>query len=304
MPDNGQFPDEGFEKRFEDLGAHVEYPPTPDLAATVRERIEEENRQRPGVTGWVAAAVVVLLILPVLVGLVMSGGGMGGSASGGGVGGGGAVGSSGQSGGSDSTSEQAASGAPEQTLMEDTEMLEETAFRGGSEGDLADSAVGSAVGSADGSTASLGGAFGFGELLPLKEARSREDPRLLVPTASGFERPDEVYAASGADDYVLVYRARDYSPALGETDIGLILTETDNDVGAFLENVPPNDLDRVAVAGERGYWSRDVVGTTPPPGTAVNLPGNVLIWERDGRVLWLQANIERDRAVSIAESVR
>ena len=276
MPDNGQFPEDGFERRLEDLGDHVEYPPTPDLTATVRERIEGENRQRSGVGGWVAAAVVVLLILPVLVGLVMSGGGgMAGSA-----GSGGAVGGSGQGGGSGSTGGDAASGAPE-----DTEMLEETASGG-------ESAV-------------YGIVLDFGRLVSLEEARNHEE-RLLLPTASGLERPDEIFVGRSIrkGDFVLVYDARNDLPPLGGMDIGLILTETDGGAKPFLEDGPPTDLERVEVNGERAYWSPDGVGTTPQFGTAERLPGNVLIWIQDGRALRLQANIEKEEALRIAESIR
>jgi hypothetical protein len=34
MPDNGQSPENEFDRHLEDLGDHVEYPPTPDLAAS------------------------------------------------------------------------------------------------------------------------------------------------------------------------------------------------------------------------------------------------------------------------------
>lgn len=88
MPYNGQSPENEFDRRLEDLGDHVEYPPTPDLAASVREGLQGENRQRPSLAGWVAAAVVVLISLPILAGIVFSGG----------SGGGGAVGSSSGSG--------------------------------------------------------------------------------------------------------------------------------------------------------------------------------------------------------------
>ena len=48
MPDNGRFSDREIERDLRDLGARIEYPPTPDLAQAVRRRIEEED------TGWQA----------------------------------------------------------------------------------------------------------------------------------------------------------------------------------------------------------------------------------------------------------
>ena len=42
MPDSGRFPDRDIERDLRDLGARIEYPPTPDLAQAVRRRIDEE----------------------------------------------------------------------------------------------------------------------------------------------------------------------------------------------------------------------------------------------------------------------
>jgi hypothetical protein len=89
------------ERRMEDelreLGAHVEYPQTPDLARTVRSRIDEEASPSRGGRFWarfsspslaVAAALVLLVALPIfspaardaLDSLFASGSGAGGSA--------------------------------------------------------------------------------------------------------------------------------------------------------------------------------------------------------------------------------
>lgn len=93
MPDNGQPPDNEFEQELREAGAHIEYPPTPDLASTVRARIEEDepahSPPRPFFLApkWVAAAVLVVITLPALAGLVtMAGGGAGGGSAAGGAG--------------------------------------------------------------------------------------------------------------------------------------------------------------------------------------------------------------------------
>ena len=44
MPDNGRFSEEEIEQRLSDLGARVEYPPTPDVASTVRLKLDEEEQ--------------------------------------------------------------------------------------------------------------------------------------------------------------------------------------------------------------------------------------------------------------------
>lgn len=43
MPDNGRFSDGELERDLRDLGARIEYPPTPDLAQAVRRQIDEED---------------------------------------------------------------------------------------------------------------------------------------------------------------------------------------------------------------------------------------------------------------------
>lgn len=75
MPDSGRFSDRDIERDLRDLGARIEYPPTPDLTQAVRRQIEEEaagqhlprNGYWPSFLspGWaaVAAAVVVIFVV-------------------------------------------------------------------------------------------------------------------------------------------------------------------------------------------------------------------------------------------------
>ncbi len=221
MPDNGQSPENEFDRRLEDLGDHVEYPPTPDLAASVREGLQGKDRRRPSLAGWVAAAVVVLISLPVLAGIVFSGG----------SGGGGAVGSSsnsGDSGGGGAAMESA--DAPAETTSDSSAMKEETPAD--SEEDMivekeADQGLSESAGETATSTASPGAGFGFGEGIPFREARELSDPPLLLPTSSEYKRPDEIYVGRppNQDDFVLVYAPREALPQLGDSDVGAILTE-------------------------------------------------------------------------------
>ncbi|HEX5848932.1 MAG TPA: hypothetical protein VFY59_07015 [Rubrobacter sp.] len=72
MPDDGRFSDEELEQRLRDLGARMEYPPTPDVAGTVRRELDEEARSTrprrslgwpPFLTPrWTAAAAALLVI--------------------------------------------------------------------------------------------------------------------------------------------------------------------------------------------------------------------------------------------------
>src|SRR3990170_4683976 len=61
-------PDRDLERELRELGSHVEYPPTPDLARTVRGRLDEGEEPAPRrfrlplpALKWAAAAAVVLI---------------------------------------------------------------------------------------------------------------------------------------------------------------------------------------------------------------------------------------------------
>jgi hypothetical protein len=72
MPDNRRFSEEEIEERLRDLGARVEYPPTPDVASTVRLRLDEEEQPQEASRNlrwppflaprWTAVAAALVLI--------------------------------------------------------------------------------------------------------------------------------------------------------------------------------------------------------------------------------------------------
>lgn len=92
-------PDRDLDMELRDLGPHVEYPPVPELARSVRGRLETEvgstgspARTRPQVW-WIAAAALLLLVAVPVVSLAVRGTGDGALS---GAGGGAAVESGGQ----------------------------------------------------------------------------------------------------------------------------------------------------------------------------------------------------------------
>ena len=69
MPDDRRFSEREIERRLRDLGAGIEYPPTPDVARTVRLRLEEEEQTRRTpywppflAPRWTAVAAALVLI--------------------------------------------------------------------------------------------------------------------------------------------------------------------------------------------------------------------------------------------------
>ena len=144
-----------------------------------------------------------------------------------------------------------------------------------------------------------------GERITLREARARMKGALLLPQTPKLGKPDEIYAGgtSRQDGVVLVYRAG--LPPLGNTEISLILTEVPGDTEpAYLagETAVRSRLDRVSVNGGSGYWSP--AGRRLPSPVDRHLLGNVLLWEKGGVALRLEANLPKEQAVHIAESVR
>jgi len=75
MPDNERFSDREIESELRDLGARIEYPPTPDLAQAIRSQIDEEAAGHQARRFWPTfiwprwagvAAVLVLIVVAAL----------------------------------------------------------------------------------------------------------------------------------------------------------------------------------------------------------------------------------------------
>jgi len=163
---------------------------------------------------------------------------------------------------------------------------------------------------AAGTGAARGGAsgedLGLGEKIPLREARARAQEPILLPASPRLGEPDEVYVREGDRGLVLVYNARPRMRTLDDTDVSLILTQTPGDVGAaYLPegSVGGAGLEKVGVGGGEGYWIPPQ-GDSPEVARSGGLLAGVLLWEQDGRALRLEAEVPKQEAVRLAESVR
>jgi len=146
-----------------------------------------------------------------------------------------------------------------------------------------------------------GEGLGLGERISLREAQARVG-KVSVPATIG--EPDAVYAVE-PEGVVLVYRARLGLPPLGDTGIGLILTELPGHAESayFPEGPPPHaGTETVDVDGGPGYWAP--AGTYAFPNRSEGLHANVLLWEREGRAMRLDSSLPRGEAIQIAESTR
>lgn len=327
MPDSGR-PDHDLERELRDLGAHVEYPPTPDLGTSVRRRLDEEGSRSgrrgpwpsflsPGwAVGAAAVALVVVLALSPTVRTTLSGvfsaQGAGSVAENGGAGSSGSedqdrgVAPEGREG---TTSAEQAAGPESPGEATTSADLPTSGTQAASGGQSSDDLAASGGGGTAGGAPALGKGMGFGKRIPLSEARARAGERVLLPGPPSLGEPDEVYASTSPrrGTRTFVYQDRPGLPPLGETGIGLILTRSPGDVGASYpmgRGTYVTRIEEVRVDGRPGYWVPRGRGAVSPFDGARRLPGNVLIWERANRTFRMQTNLGEREALRLAASVR
>lgn len=138
---------------------------------------------------------------------------------------------------------------------------------------------------------------------------------IRVPSTPELAAPDEVYTDPITGGRVsLLYAARPGLPAIPGTDVGLLVQEFRGGIssGIFQKGVPATSrVESVAVDGVQGYWIEGglrALAYTDASGNGryeeTRYAGNTLIWEKDGIIYRLEANLPKDAAVRIAASLR
>jgi hypothetical protein len=274
MPDR----ERELERELRELGSLIDYPPTPDVARAASSVLDEQVNARPRrfrvalpTLRWaaVAAAFALVVAVPTL-----------------------------------SPGMRATVG--DWFVAKDIQSADGPAVDSGSS-ERQQEANAPAAGNSKGSEAVTAPAHTprfSGERITLRKARARMKGALLLPRTLKLGKPDEIYAGgtSRKDGVVLVYRAE--LPPLGNTGISIILTEVPGDIEpAYLagEIAVKSRLDRVSMNGHPGYWSSAgrLSSSMDHP-----LHGHVLLWEKGGLALRLEADLPKEQAVHIAESVR
>ena len=265
------------DRALADLAASLEFPPTPDLAAAVTARLDQDpvaarpargRRWLGGLTGWrrlaVAGLAVALLAVAVL----------------------------------------AASPGTREAVARRLGLRGIGVELGGPPPSTATTTSGGRLD------------LGLGERVTLEEARRRVSFPVLVPHTGGLERPDAVFVSEvvppgGRVD--LVWRARPGLPASGFTDAGLLITEfRGQTTPEFIKKVAvAGQVEFLEVDGEPAYWFsgephfftyRDSAGAFREERT--RLAGNTLIWQRGELTLRLEGELSKEEALRIAESMR
>ncbi len=154
----------------------------------------------------------------------------------------------------------------------------------------------------------------LGDPLPLREDRPWvESPNVLVPAALG--RPDAAYAAD--EEYgrrlTLVYGPGDGVPRSQYTGVGILVTEFDGAIDTrYLDKMVEDttSIERLTIDGNRALWLEGgphfVVFRTESGeiGEDVGrLAGNTLLLEHEGMLVRIEGQIDRARAIEIAESL-
>jgi hypothetical protein len=156
----------------------------------------------------------------------------------------------------------------------------------------------------------------FGTQTTLTEAQSRAPFAIRTPGLPEYRVPDEVYTRTPPPGgrVSLLYAARADLPAIAGTDIGLLVQEFRGGIqaGLFQKGVPSGSrVEPVLIDGVQGYWIEGglrAFGYTDANGVVqfeeTRGAGNTLLWERDGVVYRLECSLPQADAVRIAASLR
>jgi len=159
-------------------------------------------------------------------------------------------------------------------------------------------------------------ALTFGIPTTLDQARREGSGVILAPTDPALGAPDEVYidGASTLKRVTLVYRSRPGIPVSATVGASALVTEF---LGTVDQNVmgkvvgPDTTLEQVTVDGAQGFWLagaphqffyRDAYGNFIQE--TLRLAENTLIWERNGTIYRLEAQVSKVDALRIAATFR
>lgn len=159
--------------------------------------------------------------------------------------------------------------------------------------------------------------LGLGErLATLADAQARVAYRVLTPGLPELAAPDQVYLGTppAGGQVSLVYQSRPGLLTSAETGVALLVTQFRGSLEpAFIGKGLPQGtrLEQLTLAGRPAFWIegrphfffyRDQLGRQTDE--RFRLAANVLLWEQDGLTLRLEGALSREQVLRIAASVR
>ena len=152
----------------------------------------------------------------------------------------------------------------------------------------------------------------LGARTTLAEARRRMTA--VVPTAPGFEKPDEVwFAGVGGGQVSLVYRARPGLPRAAPTDVGLLIQEFIGDGSPVIHKhlTTSTGVRPVTIGTEEGVFlsgNEHFLFYVDPTGAQQiergRLVGQALIFRRGPQTIRIEGSLPLEPMLAIAESLR
>ena len=155
----------------------------------------------------------------------------------------------------------------------------------------------------------------LGDLVTLGDAEKRAGFRAVVPTDPALGGPDAVYvrAVQGSTAISFAYGPRPDIPVSSQLGLSALVTEFGGHLeAAVLGKVVPQGtkLELLTVNGAPGAWlegaPHQVFYTTNNASSFVldtlRLAGNTLIWEQNGLVMRVEAQVDKATALRIAAS--
>ena len=159
-----------------------------------------------------------------------------------------------------------------------------------------------------------GAGLDLGSPVPLAEARSIDDPRVLLP--AGLPEPDVAYVLGGGLRRIvtLAWRAEPGQPTIPASDLALSLMAVPGGTDdSLLKKVVARStsIESVTVGDERGWWISGApheIFVARPDGdvdmVTSALAGDTLVFARDGTLYRLESALGRDATIAIAKGLR
>jgi hypothetical protein len=148
----------------------------------------------------------------------------------------------------------------------------------------------------------------------LDRARARVDFAVQVPALPALGQAQVYYADKPAGGRVsLLYPASDRLPAIGDTPVGLLVTQFRGDVDdQLLTKIVSQgaQVTQIDIGGLPGWWIADaheVLYIDADGHTAVErsrFADRTLLWTRDGVTVRLESALSRRQAIAIAAAMR